>query len=314
MPVVIFRLVSILLLQFEPEKLFLSKNPQPTTELPFTGFKILIKRPLEKHDQQSFKNIKQLLLQMPADVAGPISFLLYRLAGKSFPESSAVRHWQQLLQHKQQMELKLQRVISIQTAVVDYFSLRHPFYAQQNKPPAGSTEPDKSVKPTDHTEPTPPQFESKMYGVKFEIERLKHEINRSRRYQHTLSALLVDIDKFRVFNQDFSHNHGTKLLAAVARIIHSLIRSVDILCRYEADTFLVILPSTNKREAIELAERLRISIYSRSENIENWGHKVSVSVAADQVMNEENSKQFLKKLHTLLSQGKQKGPNMVHST
>jgi diguanylate cyclase (GGDEF)-like protein len=94
-------------------------------------------------------------------------------------------------------------------------------------------------------------------------QRLEEEFYRSKRYNHSLSLMMIDLDNFRALNEHFGHAVGDHMLKYFSQVIADTIRPSDIPARYGGEEFLVILPETDKEEARAVAERLRtrISLY-----------------------------------------------------
>lgn len=88
-------------------------------------------------------------------------------------------------------------------------------------------------------------------------DRLEEEVSRSKRYGRTLSILMVDVDKFKIYNDRFGHFMGDKVLKAIADSMLNSVRAIDILSRYGGDEFVIILPETEQVLALDIAERLR---------------------------------------------------------
>lgn len=91
-------------------------------------------------------------------------------------------------------------------------------------------------------------------------ERLSEELERSDRYKDKLVFFLTDIDFFKKVNDDYGHPAGDKILKDVSKILKSSIRNVDFAARYGGEEFAAILFNTEKKKAIEIAERLRKTI------------------------------------------------------
>ena len=88
----------------------------------------------------------------------------------------------------------------------------------------------------------------------------RQEIERANRYGHSLSAIMLDIDNFKIINDTYGHRRGDKVLNTIAQSCLQGIREIDILGRYGGEEFAVILPETDLKEALATAERLRIGV------------------------------------------------------
>ena len=88
------------------------------------------------------------------------------------------------------------------------------------------------------------------------------------RMRSSLSLIMLDIDHFKQFNDTFGHPAGDDVLHRVGSILSTAVRSHDVVARYGGEEFVVLLPATEADEALEVAERLRIAISSRT-----WLHR-----------------------------------------
>jgi diguanylate cyclase (GGDEF)-like protein len=86
---------------------------------------------------------------------------------------------------------------------------------------------------------------------------LENEIERSRRFDRPLSLVMIDIDNFKQFNDDYGHLLGDEALKAVALLLRDNLRSIDIAARYGGEEFVLILPETNNEQALIVAEKVR---------------------------------------------------------
>ena len=91
-------------------------------------------------------------------------------------------------------------------------------------------------------------------------ERLAEEIKRSNRYGYPMSFLMIDVDNFKSYNDEFGHAEGDKALKIVAECFRETLRGADIAARYGGEEFSILLPQTNSAEAETIAERLRENI------------------------------------------------------
>jgi diguanylate cyclase (GGDEF)-like protein len=92
------------------------------------------------------------------------------------------------------------------------------------------------------------------------IERLRQEVDRSRREGTPLSVILVDLDHFKNVNDTFGHPAGDLVLKEVGAIFHNAVRSYDWVGRYGGEEFLLILPGSNFAGARVRAEELRSAV------------------------------------------------------
>jgi diguanylate cyclase (GGDEF)-like protein len=95
---------------------------------------------------------------------------------------------------------------------------------------------------------------------------LQHEFLRSRRYNHPLSLLYLDMDGFKAINDRFGHVFGDEVLVGASKAMQAVLRVTDLLVRLGGDEFAVVLPETNLEGGRDVAVKLReaMSAYARS--------------------------------------------------
>ncbi len=94
-------------------------------------------------------------------------------------------------------------------------------------------------------------------------QRLMAETAAALRHQHPLSAIMVDVDKFKSINDTHGHPFGDDVLRHVAQILASCCRTEDIVCRYGGEEFAVLTPGVSRLGAFALAERARLLIHKQ---------------------------------------------------
>jgi diguanylate cyclase (GGDEF)-like protein len=92
------------------------------------------------------------------------------------------------------------------------------------------------------------------------IGRLKEEFDRSRRQQHDLGLIILDLDHFKDVNDRFGHAAGDAVLRAAAQRMQGAIREYDTLGRFGGEEFLIIAPETPAQGVVSLAERVREAV------------------------------------------------------
>jgi len=95
-------------------------------------------------------------------------------------------------------------------------------------------------------------------------EQVELEIERARRFDRQFSILFIDLDRFKVINDTLGHTVGNSMLRQLAAVLKEHTRNMDTVARYGGDEFALILPETDLRAAIDLAERLRSAVEETS--------------------------------------------------
>jgi diguanylate cyclase (GGDEF)-like protein len=106
-------------------------------------------------------------------------------------------------------------------------------------------------------------------------EVVGREIDRARRYSHSISFAYIDLDDFKAVNDRFGHSIGDFLLQAVANTIKKHIRETDTVARLGGDEFGILLPETGPKAARQFIERIRDSL---SHYVQESGWPVTFSI------------------------------------
>lgn len=101
-----------------------------------------------------------------------------------------------------------------------------------------------------------------VYGRDALNQRLQEEIERSCRYQIAFSLILLDLDHFKSINDAFGHSRGDQVLVEFSKRLAGMVRGSDLVFRYGGDEFVILLPHTDKSQAISIAQRLLDEIRS----------------------------------------------------
>jgi diguanylate cyclase (GGDEF)-like protein len=139
-------------------------------------------------------------------------------------------------------------------------------------------------------------------------ERLAEEIKRSNRYGYPMSFMMIDVDHFKSYNDDFGHPDGDRVLKMVAQCFRETLRGADIAARYGGEEFSILLPQTTSAEAETIAERLREHIGATK-----FPHRaITVSIGIASCCLELNSAhELIVAADKALYEAKRKGRNQV---
>ncbi len=109
-------------------------------------------------------------------------------------------------------------------------------------------------------------------------EALQREKDRSERFHHSFSILMLDVDNLKILNDTYGHLLGDEVIKTIARTIKSSCRRIDMVGRYGGDEFVVILPETDRKGAVKVSEKILSRIKSKSLTAPD-GTKIPLSVS-----------------------------------
>ncbi len=132
------------------------------------------------------------------------------------------------------------------------------------------------------------------------------------RYGRPASVLMVDSDSLKHVNDSYGHDAGNRLLRQVANAVQAELRATDVPARYGGDEFIVLLPETPPKGAMDVAERIRAAIASRPLALN--GEQVSATVSIGIACYPEDGRTLdalAARADRALYQAKQEGRNKV---
>ncbi len=145
-----------------------------------------------------------------------------------------------------------------------------------------------------------------IHNYRFFIQKLDYEIQRSKRYGGALCIIMLDVDEFKSYNDDFGHLEGDHLLREIARILEESLRKVDIACRYAGDEFVLILPEAEPAEAEIVAKKILRKV---------WGlllkRKIALSIGIAKYSSQTDRTEFILKADSALYTAKREGKNKI---
>jgi diguanylate cyclase (GGDEF)-like protein len=110
-------------------------------------------------------------------------------------------------------------------------------------------------------------------------QQLELEIKRAERKRTRFALLMLDIDYFKKFNDEYGHHVGDQVLRDVSSILARDMREVDTVARYGGEEFVIILPETGLRGALQVAERLRHNVEQTRFFIGQQGQKHPITIS-----------------------------------
>jgi diguanylate cyclase (GGDEF)-like protein len=143
-------------------------------------------------------------------------------------------------------------------------------------------------------------------ALRHELER---EIRRSERHGLSLTCCFVDLDEFKLVNDNYGHMHGSALLVEVTNALQSMMRSEDTLGRYGGDEFVAILPETGESEGVMLAHRIRSALAAPA--TKPAGGDIDASIGVAQWESGSSSAELLEAAELALRLAKQSGGGTV---
>ena len=148
------------------------------------------------------------------------------------------------------------------------------------------------------------------------LERLAAEVDRARRFNSSLTVLLLDVDHFKQINDTAGHLAGDSVLRQLGALLEDAVRKVDVVARYGGEEFVVILPETVSEGGIIFAERLRERIAAQSFEVGTEGPvhlTVSIGIATFPSPRIATIEDFFARADEALYRAKSDGRNQVRT-
>ena len=151
------------------------------------------------------------------------------------------------------------------------------------------------------------------YNRRHILLELEKEIERARRYKHTLAGIMIDVDDFKKFNDRYGHLLGDTILKEVTNVFDHCIRTIDVLGRYGGDEFIIILPEATPETATVVAERIKKAVGEHSIVFKKKVLKLTVSIGVHffSDLTDMDKNDFIEKIDKALYEAKTRGKNRV---
>lgn len=139
-------------------------------------------------------------------------------------------------------------------------------------------------------------------------------VNEAHEHKKTLSLLMIDIDHFKSFNDNYGHQVGDQVLRLVARTLKDGVKGRDLPARYGGEEFVVVLPGTELDNAVKLANDLREAVAAKEILNRSTGGRlgrITMSVGAAELGLNEKTSELLERADAALYKAKRSGRNQV---
>lgn len=151
------------------------------------------------------------------------------------------------------------------------------------------------------------------YNRRYVLRELENLVAEQERYGHTFSLVAIDIDDFKLFNDTHGHLVGDGILREFAHTVQDRIRRTDVFARTGREEFLILMPHTSIKSALQFAEALRESVAEKAFSVCGLDDlKLTISagvVGCEQVS--EGAQELLAVCDRMLYKAKRNGRNRV---
>lgn len=144
------------------------------------------------------------------------------------------------------------------------------------------------------------------------VERMRVEIQRSRRSKPPLSLLMIDLDNFKQINDKWGHSAGDEVLRCFAQLASTHLRAGDLFARLGGEEFSILLPDTSLTGAEEAAQRIIQAV--RQQQVASDKHQIqyTISIGVAELQDDEDDYEpFLKRADRALYSAKHAGRDRV---
>jgi len=146
------------------------------------------------------------------------------------------------------------------------------------------------------------------HNRRFMLEKINNEIQLFNRTKLCFSLIMLDIDNFKMVNDNFGHHVGDVVLKNFVEIIKKRIRKTDLLSRWGGEEFIILLPHTKLSNAVTLAENIRVELNNMS--IPDVG-TITASIGVSSYLDSDTIDNAIKKVDALMYRAKTEGKNCV---
>ncbi len=152
-----------------------------------------------------------------------------------------------------------------------------------------------------------------VYNRRNFLEIFKNKLNIAQHNQSPLAFMMFDIDDFKLFNDQYGHAAGDKILLAVTIACQACLRENDLIGRYGGDEFIILLPKTEPDAASQIAERIYQAINTLVIDIDQQTISITISlgVVKHTAQTAPTTEQLMSLADQAMYQAKEKGKNRI---
>jgi len=142
---------------------------------------------------------------------------------------------------------------------------------------------------------------TQIYNRRKIIEIFNEEYLRVKRYGTMFSVIILDVDRFKLVNDNFGHQAGDQVLFDLAQLMKNNLRITEHIGRWGGEEFFIVLPNTSANDGYLLAERLRLKIANYNFQAPR---NITCSFGITEYKEEDNNEQIIKRADTALYEAK----------
>ncbi len=146
---------------------------------------------------------------------------------------------------------------------------------------------------------------------RFFLREASRMLELAKRYKEPLALMMLDIDNFKRINDEYGHDVGDLVLKKLAQVIKGSIRSSDVPARFGGEEFIVLLPRTDEKGAVMVAERIRNNFRNSRVQVNGKDVRTTVSIGVALYEHGEDLDSLIKKADKALYEAKRKGKDRV---
>lgn len=152
---------------------------------------------------------------------------------------------------------------------------------------------------------------TQVYNRRGFTDAVSKEFSKYKRNDEVFSIILIDIDFFKRINDDYGHEAGDQVLIKFASVLRECTRDYDILARWGGEEFIVLLPNTQLKDAIKIANKYREVVRAQVFSLGSISVRVSLTAGVANIQDYASIDECIKRADNLLYEGKALGRNQV---